>query len=645
MSTPLDLSEGSNRPSTLLPATAGGLLAAAVSTFFAATLTSQYQLAPSLNIAGASLLIAATTFFSAWLHEHDRAAPMRALERPNRRNDRDEGKSALERFVVAQAERGRALAQNIDWRGWAPTLLLIGGNAAAIAIIIFAGRTGEAAQPSVTVEQVVAGLFIVASFPLLVLERTFAGLDNRKLPVAPRLSRTLRIPLASLVGLGIAYALSSLGFSWPILITFVVDAFLLLASAEILVRSVAQLFLPLPATAERQVPASLVAGLVAFSRPGFGELTGAIQREFGIDLSRSWALGFVRRAALPITGGLLAFSWLLTGVTALGIDQRAVYEAFGIPVSVLGPGLHVHLPWPFGVLRNVELGVVHEIPIVFPTQGGETLAEIAASESAERGTAEAPPPPSADRLWDATHPAEASYLIASQAGGQQSFEIVNIDLRIVYRTGVSDDAALAAAYRVSDPEVLIRAASGRMLVRHFSRYTLSDVLGENRDRFVAAFRDELQARLDELHTGVEVIAVVVEAIHPPPGAATSYQNVQAAEINSHARVSLARGDAVRTLASAQQTAIETQNAATASAAEQVERAHADSTLFAGDKEAHAQGGQAFLFERWLDRLSKSLTVAPLIVVDHRLGGQNVPTVDLRRFGEKAAADQTIIPEE
>jgi regulator of protease activity HflC (stomatin/prohibitin superfamily) len=362
-------------------------------------------------------------------------------------------------------------------------------------------------------------------------------------------------------------------------------------------------------------------------------------------LSRSWALGFVRRAALPIVGGLLVFSWLLTGLTALPMDERAVYEAFGVPVSVLGPGLHLHLPWPFGVLRNVELGVVREIPIVFPSAGGETLAEIAASESAQTGSAEAAPPPSADRLWDASHPAEASYLIASQAGGQQSFEIVNIDLRIVYRTGLSDDAAFAAAYRVADPEMLIRAASGRMLVRHFSRYTLADVLGENRDRFVAAFKSELQSRLDDLHTGVEIIAVVVEAIHPPPAAATAYQNVQAAEINSRARVSLARGDAVRTLASAQQTALETQNAAVASAAEQIDKANADGLLFSGDREAHSRGGEAFLFERWLDRLSKSLTVVPLIVVDHRLGGQNTPTIDLRRLGEKAASDQSIIPEE
>ena len=49
---------------------------------------------------------------------------------------------------------------------------------------------------------------------------------------------------------------------------------------------------------------------------------------------------------------------------------------------------------------------------------------------------EGPAPMSADRLWDETHPSEASYLIASEARGQQSFQIVNVDLRILYRIGL-----------------------------------------------------------------------------------------------------------------------------------------------------------------------------------------------------------------
>ena len=96
--------------------------------------------------------------------------------------------------------------------------------------------------------------------------------------------------------------------------------------------------------------------------PSFTSVGTAVKRQFGIDLSRSWALVFVRRAALPIGFGLALFAWCLTGVTALGINERAVNQRLGMPVSVFEPGMHVHLPWPFGIVRGVELGVLHDVP-------------------------------------------------------------------------------------------------------------------------------------------------------------------------------------------------------------------------------------------------------------------------------------------
>jgi regulator of protease activity HflC (stomatin/prohibitin superfamily) len=249
--------------------------------------------------------------------------------------------------------------------------------------------------------------------------------------------------------------------------------------------------------------------------------------------------------------------------------------------------------------------------------------------------AEAVPPASADRLWDDSHPYEASYLIASAADGQQGFQIVNIDLRIVYRTVLSDAGAADAAYRIADPAALIRAAAGRMLVQHFSRYTLADVLGENRARFVGSFRAQLQQRLDRLQAGADVVAVVVEAIHPPPEAARAYHNVQAAQIRADALVSQSRGAAYTALGKARQQSAMLRDGAQAEAAEQVDQAQAARTLFDGDHRAYLRGGRVFLDERWLEHLERDLARTPLVIVDHRLDGPLAPTIDLRRFGTSA----------
>ena len=516
--------------------------------------------------------------------------------------------------------------------GWPHACAAILLGVFALAAVISSWGIDDPRSLSAETQQVFGGLLILLAFPFLVLERVYASTPPHVLPDAPQLERLSRVPLASFVGLGIASVLLSLGFVWPSFVERAIGIFIGLVSLEVVLRGLAIVFVPFaPIDARRSVADSTIASLLRLSPPTFASVGTAVKRQFGIDLSRSWALAFVRRAALPITLGMAVFAWCLTGVTALSINERAVYERLGVPVSVLGPGLHVHLPWPFGIMRSVELGVVHEIPIIISSRGDENRRVDAADQVQQQAGVEDPPPASADRLWDQTHPSEASYLVASGSQGKQSFHIVNVDLRIVYRVGLSDAAAIDSAYAVANPEALIRAITGKLLVRYFARYTLLDVLGQSRERFTNDFHDELQARLQELPTGIDVIAVVVEAIHPPPGAANAYHNVQAAEILAQSQISLHRADAIGTVKKAQQTAAQAVNDATAAAAELVDQAKAESVLFAGDRQAYHQDGQVFLFEQWLDRLSTSLAKSSYIVIDHRLRGLTAPTIDLRGF--------------
>ena len=144
---------------------------------------------------------------------------------------------------------------------------------------------------------------------------------------------------------------------------------------------------------------STVAGLLRLQWPNIAAIGTAVTHQFGLDLSRSWALGFIRRALFPALAALAVFGWLLTGVSALGLGERAVYESLGKPVAVLHPGLHVHLPWPLGVLRPVEFGAVREIPIAF-TAEDDTPAE----------TADRPLPPPADADIEGLPPGSADRL-------------------------------------------------------------------------------------------------------------------------------------------------------------------------------------------------------------------------------------------
>jgi regulator of protease activity HflC (stomatin/prohibitin superfamily) len=280
------------------------------------------------------------------------------------------------------------------------------------------------------------------------------------------------------------------------------------------------------------------------------------------------------------------------------------------------------------VLRPVEFGEVREIPVAFGAEDG-TPAETDSPLPPTDTDIEGLPPSGVDRLWDASHPSEASYLVASDANGRQNFEVINIDLRVMYRIGLSDQAAEQATYNLATPEDMIRAAAGQMLARYFARYTVLDVLGQNREGFIRGFQQELQSRLSALSSGIEVLSVVVEAIHPPPAAAPAYQGVQTAAIRSVLRIAEAKAEATETMNSAQSAATTLRNDATAAAAERVGAARTELALFGGDRQAHSVGGAAFLFERRLQRFNQVLARTRFTVVDHRIEKTSAPLLDLR----------------
>jgi regulator of protease activity HflC (stomatin/prohibitin superfamily) len=518
---------------------------------------------------------------------------------------------------------------------WPATLIvLLFGELATVGVIVgwFASVQGVA-DP--VLQQVLSGALFVAAFPLLVLERSYAAIPAEMLPDAPQLNRLLRVPLTACLALGISTILLSLGFTWAIWFQRIIGVLVAVVALELTLRSLAMLFIPFaPVERLRTVADSSVAGLLRFSVPNFRAFNTAVRQQFGIDLSRSWALAFIQRAMLPVAVGMGLMAWGLTGITALSLNQRAVYERLGVPVAVFGPGLHFHLPWPLGVTRGVELGVIHDIPIA-ASQASDPTQLLSPSAGVDQQQhlvpAEAPAPVSADRLWNASHPSEQNYLIASEASGQQSFQIADADLRIVYRIGLTDAAAIDFAYRVADPETFIRAAAGQLLVRYFARYTLLDVLGQSREAFANEFRAALQEQLDRMSSGIEAIAVVVEAIHPPPGAAAAYHNVQAAEILATSQISKEKAKAIHTVKSAEMDATADRNDAVVAAAQLVDGANSEGVLFDADRKAQQRDKEAFLLERWFERLVDALTDSDIIVIDHRLNGQNAPTIDLRNF--------------
>ena len=468
---------------------------------------------------------------------------------------------------------------------------------------------------------VVGAAAIVLGFALLLAERIMKAVPAATLPEAPGLRALLAVPMLVVPVAGLLEVGAALGWPWTRVGVGALGIYVGLVAAELSLRALANWFLPPPTEARARASVGSLMALVL--QPGHlapDGLAAPIRTHLGLDFSRSWALRYARSAALPIGLALGVIAWGLTGVTLIDLDRRGIYERFGEPVAVWAPGAHVGLPWPLGRVRRVDLGVVHAVLL-----GGEAAGDA-------RSPAEAPPPALADRLWDQVHPSEVSYLLASrESDGRQGFQTVSVDVRVLYRIGLDDPSALRAAYAVQAPDALVRVEAGRLLARVFAGDVLADVLGAGREGLSERLRGQLQAELDRLGTGIELAGMVIEAIHPPPGAAEAYHNVQAAEIIANTAISTERGRALANGARARQQASELTLTARGTAAETVGGAEVSARTFLADRDAAQAGGDAFLLERYLGNVATALAKSPLVIVDHRLTGVDAPAIDLRSF--------------
>ncbi len=464
-----------------------------------------------------------------------------------------------------------------------------------------------------------AGAMVLA-FPLLVAERSLAGTKAALLPEAAGLRGLFFLAAATIFLSGLIEIAAASGLPGQIGASIAIVLVLASAAVELFLRAGARLFLPPPRAENATASCSALIATMLSSGAAQGSFAAPIRAHLGIDFSRSWALGYVRSAFLPLTGGLLVLAWMLSGVVIVPLDSRDVYERFGAPVRVLHPGLHLVLPWPMSATRRVEFGAVHALRLA----GDESPTSPAI-------TAEDPAPISADRLWEQAHPGELTLLVASTSGttsARQSFQSVSADLRLLYRIGTTDRAAIAATYAASDPPTLVRALSGRAIAAYFASRTLADALGADREAMASALSSGIQAALDEAGAGIDLVAVSIEAIHPPAGAAAAYHAVRAAEIASRASVASERGRAIVVRSQSQQYAAEQRANATAGAAEINGAALAAFTRFTADRDA-SHTGQAFLLERYLADLSAALAKSPMTIIDHRLAAPDAPVLDLR----------------
>lgn len=327
------------------------------------------------------------------------------------------------------------------------------------------------------------------------------------------------------------------------LMALVTPAIMVLVGIEILVTFMLGAYRPRrPGEIPRPAFDSRVLGMLT-SPDSLGRIiTETLNYQFGFEVSRSWFYQQLGRSATKLFAAGLLILLFASMIIVVPPHQQAIRMVNGKASqnSILEPGLHFKLPWPFGGVEYHSVGEVHQLWI---------------------GSAKAKTDQATAILWTTAHEENAdkkNYLITAPAPAMESTTAGTA----VDATGGMGLLAgeVTVDYRISDlwkyvngtkdPAAMIRAIGDRRVNAHFASNTLDALLGEGRKTASQTLRTQIQEDATAMGLGVEIVFVGITGVHPPADkdVAKSFHDVIGALSKKNAAIEEAKKNAIKALA-------------------------------------------------------------------------------------------------
>ncbi|MBN1817336.1 MAG: hypothetical protein JW828_08240 [Sedimentisphaerales bacterium] len=294
-----------------------------------------------------------------------------------------------------------------------------------------------------------------------------------------------------------------------------------------------------------------------FGEPGgiLHTVSSTIDYQFGFKVSQTWFYQLLERAVLPLLLFAGAVLYLLSCFVMIGPGEGAIVEYLGKPrqksdgTYTLGPGIYLKWPWPM------------EKAYKYPTERIQQV-NIGFVESADKINTEA-------LLWGISHyEKEYDILVASQQEvmtqeeGTAPVSILRAAVPVHYKIkdlysflyNFSDRKSSNRDDPRTDAEKMVEAICYREFVRFVASAKVetdedeldvsrhNSLLGAGREQAAQVLTDRIQAEVDRMDLGIEVVLVNLQGVHPPPNVTKEYQEVIGAVQQRQAAILQAQAD-------------------------------------------------------------------------------------------------------
>lgn len=305
-------------------------------------------------------------------------------------------------------------------------------------------------------------------------------------------------------------------------------------------------------------------------------------------LRKPWVRKVPARGLAAAQLGVLVW-WLSSGLFSVQRSEQAIVERFGRPTtpgSAVSPGLHLKAPWPVDRVVREETQTIRRMEIGNTPDPGRTDA----------------------LLWTRRHGADNPFL-----SGENDFFYPYLVLH--YRIRDLYDYL----YVHEDPEAFLEASSLQIACRLFATKSFYEIAIDYRERFVTDLAVELQATLDRFDSGILIVNIGVNDIHPPITIADSYETVIAARQEKERMINEALAYRNQNLPGARGEAMRLRMDAESYVIEQPLRAGGDASMFLSRIPGSPEVKFVTMRRLYLSTMLETLRDSDLILIDPRAG--------------------------
>ena len=288
---------------------------------------------------------------------------------------------------------------------------------------------------------------------------------------------------------------------------------------------------------------------------------------------------------------LLLVVWIIPGTFYfVEPDEEAVVTRFGKFDRTNSPGLHFKYPSPIEHAATPKITQVRRAEIGFRTAQGRPTQSV---------------------------PAESLMLTGDQ-------NIVDMNLVVQYR--IMD--SVQYLFNVRRPHKLIRDAAETVIRGITGSKKIDEALTTGKAEIQVLAKDQIQALLDKYKSGLQVVTIQLQAVHPPEQVADSFKDVVRAREDKERMINEAQGYRNAVIPEARGQAAQIVRVAEGYREEKIKRAEGDAKRILQQYGEYKKAPDITRKRIYLETMEQILPEINKVIIGNKKGGNVLPILPL-----------------